>query len=520
MRLVLDKKFFKYYVALFIAVAVNLFLFSSTSPIHSILNLQYDEVTYNLMGKGIKYGRIPYIDLSDHKGIYLYIVYALANIISETNHIGMFVVSVFIFYAIALFAFKISYLLLKRCNIFDDSKNIILSFLCSFIIYFISNTYYFSFGGLDCETVISPLLLFAYYQMLKYILNEDNKHSIKYIFIDGILAGIILYVKANALICLLPIAVFLLIDLIIKKEYKCLLLNALFGFLGVVVGILPGTIYLIATGSFKAMVDEYFLVNMLYVNAGLPSETSKLNSFYQCIDEFKEYMFITIISPALLYTILRNYKKIVTVRIVIFSTFTLIFAWTAILMPLRSYSHYLDLVTFNIFIFVFFILVNVFKLLSSRKTLIVFTSFAFIIVNVLSYGLNLEISNINGFIQHKLSKEAINIYSKYDYESPKLLVVGNEPILYEAFNVLPSNKVFIIPVVNRKDYSKPYDELLQHIEKHNEEYIILSFSRYLKTDKEYLQMVYGALANNYENIGSVKFHTNELELFIRSEQDG
>ena len=104
-------KKFKIYFVIGILVIVNLLLFSGVSPLQSIYNMQYDEWLFYLIGKGMTEGRVPYIDLMDHKGPYLFYFFALANLIPY-KHIGFFIFSFIIYIFIAVFSYKISLLIL------------------------------------------------------------------------------------------------------------------------------------------------------------------------------------------------------------------------------------------------------------------------------------------------------------------------------------------------------------------------------------------------------------------------
>ena len=102
----------KYLIIIVILIAVNLFLFSGISPLHSIYNMQYDEWIFYLIGKGMVNGKVPYLDLADHKGPYLFYLFALMNLM-PSNHLGLFIVSTIIYAVIGIFVFKISCLILS-----------------------------------------------------------------------------------------------------------------------------------------------------------------------------------------------------------------------------------------------------------------------------------------------------------------------------------------------------------------------------------------------------------------------
>ena len=95
------------YLPLIVFIGINLFLFSSVSPLYSLMNMQYNEWLYYLIGKGMVNGKVPYLDLLDHKGPYLFYFFGIANIISY-KHIGLYLITLVIYSLIAVFSYKIT----------------------------------------------------------------------------------------------------------------------------------------------------------------------------------------------------------------------------------------------------------------------------------------------------------------------------------------------------------------------------------------------------------------------------
>ena len=102
-------------IVLVIIVTINLFLFSSISPLNSIYNMQYDEWIFYLIGKGMVHGKIPYHDLMDHKGPYLFYLFALMNLFPR-NHIGLFIVFGMFFSNLNSILTIICVLVVSRCH--------------------------------------------------------------------------------------------------------------------------------------------------------------------------------------------------------------------------------------------------------------------------------------------------------------------------------------------------------------------------------------------------------------------
>ena len=62
------------------------------SPKFSMVYSQYNQSIFYLAGKLMKIGKIPYVDFIDHKGIYIFFIYYLAEIFNNGKHIGLYII--------------------------------------------------------------------------------------------------------------------------------------------------------------------------------------------------------------------------------------------------------------------------------------------------------------------------------------------------------------------------------------------------------------------------------------------
>lgn len=506
-------------IILLIVVAINLFLFSSVSPIHSIMNMQYNEWLYYLIGKGMTKGMVPYTELMDHKGPYLFFFFALANII-EFKHIGFYLVALVFYSLIALFSYKISYLILIFVSDYDEKKKIIYNFISGFIIYFLSSSYYMSFGTISAEVFIIALMLIAYYLFIRYLFAGDTLHSAKYSLIYGVLAGVSFFIKANGILGFVPIAISLLIILIRAKEVSNLLQNILFGFVGFVVSLLPALLYCVITDSLADMIEGAFIINFLYTGTGLPSLDSLSLSFIETIIEFKEFVLICVLSvPAICYLI-KSFDKEIKIRVMTFYIISLVVNIYSVFMSVRPYANYLNYLLFYIIpVIIFFemLLDKVFEL--KEKAFTVASIVILLLINILSYSFITELSNLNGYAQERLASQVMKVYkgSEGAKNKPKMLVIGYAPYLYEAFGVLPNEQHFATPVVSRKKYGEPYNAIIRRIGRGNEDLIVVAFERSMKNDEEFKSKVYSALENGYEKVGDASAVGAKAEIYKKVE---
>ena len=115
-----------YVLLIFVVFGISYFV-SCYSTFYNISFLNYDSTAFYLIGKGIKYGYIPYINLADHKGIYIFYVNFLGALISENQYIGIFIVNFLINCLYVIITYNIILL-------FSNNKVIgIMSSLTSFV---------------------------------------------------------------------------------------------------------------------------------------------------------------------------------------------------------------------------------------------------------------------------------------------------------------------------------------------------------------------------------------------------
>ena len=563
------------YSLLIALTAISLFLFSSVSPLHSIMNMQYNEWLYYLIGKGMVNGLVPYVDLIDHKGPYLFYFFAIANLI-QYHHIGLYLVATFFYSLITIFSYKISYLIISNSDkAISNSINKMISIFTAFTVFILSSSYFMSFGTISAEVFTLPFTLMSYYLFLSFLYNESlNKKQIdslldelRYMSVYGICAGISFFIKANAVLAYVPIALYLFLFFIKRKEFKKLFLNFIVGLVSFAISLLPAVTYSLLTNSFYEMIEGAFTINILYTGTGMPSSSSVYESLIETIIEFKEFTILCILSIfALKYfldstngtlgnkennkTTLKQEKintgtKKLKSSIMAFYILSLIFNIYSVYMSCRPYTNYLvyllpyiiPLILFFANAFAFFLSTNEISMrqdsiLATRKSIInnepkkktravVLTLLmSLILLNILSYSLTYELSTTNGVVQSNISSRILKIYndSGYKKNNPKLLVIGYTPYLYEAFGTIPNEKYFATPVVSRKKYNKPYDALIDRINKADEEVIILTFSRSMLKDKDFQEEVYNALNSSYINVGTSKTFGQSAEVYVKNDR--
>ena len=96
----------------FTVALVSLFICSKNSPLYPF-NDWVDENAFMTVGKSWVNGVIPYRDLYEQKGPFLYLIFALAYIINNHSFIGVFIFEIVSFTFLLYYASKIIKLYLK-----------------------------------------------------------------------------------------------------------------------------------------------------------------------------------------------------------------------------------------------------------------------------------------------------------------------------------------------------------------------------------------------------------------------
>lgn len=232
----------KYFVLLFLPISVGfLLLYSySTSPLY--INDAVDSAVFKTMGLAILQGKIPYVDIFDHKGPIIYFIQALGQWLIP-GRVGIFCLQVIALFVTLLYLFKTSKLFLNNT----------LSFVTLLVTLYI-------YSGIICEgnKCESWMLLFfaiSTYHILKYIIQSPAQpHPLSYSLIYGLCFGLAFFIRPNdAFAQFAGIMGGLVIYLFYNKHYKNAMYNIgmfLVGFIIVAIPIFGYFIYHNALGEF------------------------------------------------------------------------------------------------------------------------------------------------------------------------------------------------------------------------------------------------------------------------------
>lgn len=257
------KKLFtsRYFLLIFIPISFIFTLIYSWSISPLFLGDGVDSSIFKTIGLGMTQGKMPYIDLFDHKGGVLFMIEALGWLLAPGRW-GMYILQSLIMSVSLIFLFKTAELFLDRCKAFGATMSALLLYVI------------FMESGNQCETYILPATTATLYLALKY-LTKDNKghHPIWYSLVYGAAFAFAFWIRPNDAVSQIGSVMFgIFLFLIVRKEYANAIINALMFLVGCAIVTAPVIIYFASHDCLMPLLDGTFLYNIKYATEeGLPS---------------------------------------------------------------------------------------------------------------------------------------------------------------------------------------------------------------------------------------------------------
>lgn len=171
---------------LLVCAVCTITIASKSSPLYP-LNDWMDVNCYFTVGKSMLHGKVLYRDIFEHKGLYMYILHAVAYLISHTTFFGVYLLEIAAAYAFLLITYK-------TARLFCSEKVIWLMPVYSAMVY---TTGSFAHGG-SAEEYCLPLLAYAMYVGLR-ALKKNRPLTMMECLIIGLTSGCILWIKYTML---------------------------------------------------------------------------------------------------------------------------------------------------------------------------------------------------------------------------------------------------------------------------------------------------------------------------------
>lgn len=285
----------------------------STSPLYQVMGS--DSPFFELIGLGITQGKIPYVDLFDHKGPLLFFINALGFSFG-IGKTGLFVLQVIFMTATFALLYKLALLFTS-----DDKRKAFITVLLALLplVDFITE-------GNQCEEWMLPFICLSLLLSCRYVLSGVRIHPVFHSLLYGAMFAILFYIRPNDAVMQIGGIYFgLFLIWIVRKEYRQILPNigAFLG--GCVIVSIPLWWYFIARDSVSDFIYGMIIHNLRYTGDAL----------------FTWGGIGMILIPAVCYSAIFIWTRKDVSRRELAYIFIPIFVFTVILVGKRDYYHYL-----------------------------------------------------------------------------------------------------------------------------------------------------------------------------------
>lgn len=446
----------------FIVSLLILLVASKSSPLYP-LNDWCDANAFFTMGKGLFNGKIIFKELFEQKGPFLYLIYGLGYLISNTSFLGVFILEVI---SSTIFL----YLTHKIINLYLDEKySYIILPLFAFLIYTATGFRH----GSSCEEFCFPMMMYSLYELIKYA--RTNEISYKKIYIVGFMAGLIFLTKYTVLGINFAFMLCLFISLLKQKNFKKAFISPFVYLFGMFMPLIPWLIYFGVNGAIKDFFNVYIFINLFsYTETKVNIFRKLFNCFYyfgRNLYANKVYMliiFCLLIFPILSKKINLREKVVVLTSMVC----SILFIYIG---GIYFLYYVLPILIFSLFVLIYFasylknVKLNKFLCIPYVVLLIVLTYF----VSPNTYLMKVKKEDM---VQYKFK----DIIMKED--NPTILNYGYLDMgFYTTTGIVPNTKYFEKLNFKYKKYPENIDELNKYIDNKEVDFVIYI----TKGDKDY-----------------------------------
>ena len=218
----------------------------------------WDSAFFQLVGVGMKKGYIPYRDFFDMKGPWLFFVEYVGQLLWP-DRVGIFLLQCISLGCALFFGQKIFRRYFKGTGMISS-----LAVLIPFYVVLAPTIE----GGNLTEEWSLPLLFLSMYLALDFIVEEKELHKPVYGFIYGVCFGIIALIRITNTVMICAAVLTITIYLIINKQWRNLLWNAVAFLLGVGAAFIPPLIYFGYYGEIGSMLYAVFVFGFVYGTEG------------------------------------------------------------------------------------------------------------------------------------------------------------------------------------------------------------------------------------------------------------
>ena len=255
-RKVLQKEWAFVLFAALLSAAALLFA-SECSPLYPI-NQWYDANCFFTVGKGMLEGKIPYRDLYEQKGPYVYFLHALCALVDGESFLGVWLAEI-----LSCFLFLLS--VRKILALYNVGGGAAFSALA---LIGLSVCFSFAFStGDSVEEFALPLFSWMVYLALKRV-RTDGKFRLYDFFLAGAGGGMVFWSKFTLVGFFVAWYLFFLYHAVRNRQWKILLPSVGLVLCGALAATLPPFLYFAANGAVGDWLHVYLYDNLFVYDEG------------------------------------------------------------------------------------------------------------------------------------------------------------------------------------------------------------------------------------------------------------
>ncbi len=456
------------YVVALMTICVN------SSP---LLNMTYtDSSVFVAMARAMLKGKIAYKDVFDHKGLYLYFLNCLAVMMTGKSLLGLFVIEC-VFMTVCA---RIIYTMLS------ENMSSIQAFIGMQIFMMLAIQGSVLEGGNLTEEYALMFQVLAIYLVFR----DKGRHSSKLMMMQGVLAALTLCLRPNMIMMWGGIAIVSGIDMLMRREFKKLVMNIVAGFAGLVIALIPAVIYAAVNDSVNDTLFGMFTYNFVYTNIGAGVGLI-LRRTVRVMLRMDKFLTICLILSMMIMHVkgLRDLRSAYYWAMLLFSA-------VSVGLSGRTYGHYYEyLVPFCIPLCA----VSASRVTQAKYKHVIVT---LLIITVL-FGARAIPDRLRVMLGKTVlpEKDFIKCNEPYYSENEKVLATGINVRLYNILGVTPHMKYFYVPASDYEVFPEPVDSQVASIISGENDVIFIKYvddTRTVYPESGKAQEIMATLAAKYD----------------------
>ena len=416
-------------------------LLQSPSSPFSKMHPYADSSVFQYFAKAISQGKIPYVDMFDHKGPLLYLINML-GILAPICY-GIWVVEIIFLSLTMLFSYKL-------CKIFFSSISSLFAVICtySFLSIYLQ-------GGNLTEEYSLLFMVIGLYTFARYF--KDHEISNFNVIANGACFMAIVLIRLNNALFWVVFCLSVIANEIRQKKYKNISNFILYFMIGMSCVLFPIIIWLWSNGSIDAFFDSYITFNFKYsTHLSMITKWETLKFFFTTTQRL---LFLLQIGLLLMEIAFKKNKR--NWELIIFSILNLcsyLIVLLSISMSGKTFLHYAICILPMILLPFAYLFDSFINLILLKKIVAFVPSIIVIFVSFYIVYPNLKLNWHNTLVNHNYNnKEDLALISSIQSLTRKddtILVLGNSCWIYNDSQRYSSSKYIyqrsIFPVDSKR----------------------------------------------------------------------